>query len=256
MANEQMDNFEDLEELHTNELDDIVLEKYEKKNKIKRYLLISGSLLLIFLIVLSIVKMISDSSSAPQESLVETQEVPTQQEQLSEPSNMQEVPIIEEDTIKKEESEISQVINEVMKKEKEIAATNQNEPPQRKIIPSHPVEKKVQTKPVVKPKKVAKETKKALTKTPPKHTKKTQQVVKTGSYYIQVGAFLKYYPDKAFLKKIKKAGFNYIIKEVISNGKKIRRVYIGPFQSRKEASKYLGKVRSKISKNAFITRIR
>lgn len=252
MENEKLD-FEDLEELHTDELDDIVLEKFEKKDRIKRYFLIGGSLILIFIIVLSIVKIISDSSSAPQESLIDTNELPTQsQTSLKNNENeVEEVPIIDESETKEEE--VQQVINEVIAQEKKLS---QQEKKQASIQPK---EKKLKT---TKPKQVpsspkhetTKPIKEKITKKIPKSkiAKSTQQKF----YYIQVGAFLKYNPDKKFLDSIKKAGFSYIIKEFNINGKKVRRVYVGPFASRKEASRYLPKIRAKISKNAFITKVK
>jgi len=68
-----------------------------------------------------------------------------------------------------------------------------------------------------------------------------------GNVYIQVGSFVKG-PEQSFINKIRRAGFKFRIKS--QNG--YRRVYVGPFESRKEAQKYLGLVRSKINPEAFI----
>lgn len=250
MENEKLD-FEDLNELHTNELDDIVLEKIEKKDRMKRYLLIGASLALIFIIVIGIVKMVSDSSATPQESLIDTNEIITQSETSPKSDEFQEVPIVSEPETKDEE--VQQVINEVINQEKNLAQQEKTEPIQQKTTskpqPTKPTAA-TKAKPITK-----KEAKPANEK---KVTKKPAPapIAKKGSYYIQVGAFLKYAPDKKFLASIKKAGFSYIIKEFNINGKKVRRVYVGPFTSRKEASRYLPKIRAKISKNAFITKVK
>jgi cell division protein FtsN len=68
-----------------------------------------------------------------------------------------------------------------------------------------------------------------------------------GNVYIQVGSFTKG-PESSFIRKIRNAGFKYRIKT--QNGH--RRVYVGPFESRSEASKYLGRVKSRINSQAFI----
>ena len=95
-------------------------------------------------------------------------------------------------------------------------------------------------------------TKKREDKKPkPKHTTKAKKHSNTiggrGTVYIQVGSFTKG-PADSFIKKIRRAGFKYRIKS--QNG--YRRVFVGPFESRQEASRYLGKVRGQINPQAFI----
>ncbi len=85
--------------------------------------------------------------------------------------------------------------------------------------------------------------KKVVTKTP----KPTRKIGGRGNVYIQVGSFTKG-PESSFIRKITRAGFRYKIKT--QNG--YRRVYVGPFESRKEAAKYLGRVKSQINPQAFI----
>ncbi len=241
------ETLEDLEELHNDELDDIVLEKYEKKNKIKKYLLIGGSIFLIFVIVISIVKIVTDSSSAPQEALIETEQ---SSQEISSEENFEEVPIVSKEE-KPSDEEFQKVINDVMKKEEKIA-TKPEQPPVASARPSvtpkakpaaksAPTHQAATAKPVAKPKPKPKSAPKAKPK---------------GDFYVQVGAFLHYDPNSAFLKKIKRSGFGYVIKEYTINGKKIKRVYIGPFASRKEAARYLPKIKKTISKNAFITKVK
>ncbi len=241
------ETLQDLEELHSDELDDIVLEKYEKKNRIKKYLLIGGSIFLIFVIVISIVKIVTDSSSAPQEALIETEQPSPE---LSSEENFEEVPILSKEEEPSDE-EFKKVIEDVMKKEEKIA-TKPEQPPVASAKPA--VTPK--TKPAAKPTPTHQAAiAKPMAKPKPK-PKPTPKIKHIGNIYIQVGAFLRYDPNSAFLKKIKRSGYEYIIKEFDINGKKIKRVYIGPFASRKEAAKHLLKIKKTISKNAFITKVK
>ncbi len=247
------ETFEDLEDLHNNELDDIVLEKYEKKNRIKKYLLIGGSILLIFIIVISIVKIVTDSSSAPQEALIEEQ---TSSISSVEDNYEEEVPIVSESEKEPSDEEFKKVIDDVMKKEKSLEkkelapskSTTHVQKPQQKSAPS---------KRTSEPKKITPRQNNKVTsqKTVTQIKKSSPKTAAKGNVYIQVGAFLKYDPDKEFLHTIKRQGFNYIVKTYNLNGKIVKRVYIGPFTSKKEAAKYLPKVRKTISKNAFVTKV-
>ena len=261
------ETFEDLEELQHNDLDDIVLENFDKKEKIKKYLLMGGAVLLIFIIVISIVKMVSDSSSAPQDELVETQPIEQTTQEATQDTNFQEVPIATESGTE-QKSDVDQVINEVMQQQKSAPSTatvsaaatasgsqpiaKMSETTQKAKEPKTPAKKPAKPKTASKP-----APKTAAAKPKPKPAAKpAPKPVAKGNIYIQVGAFLKYDPDKAFLRKIKAAGFNYIIKEYTINGKRVKRVYVGPFASRADAKEALAKVRARIAKGAFITKVR
>ncbi len=234
-------------DIEQNELDDIVLEKFEKKDRLKKLLLLGSSLVLIFIIVVSIVKIVTTSTSTPQDRLVEENRFASVAQETHN-GEFEEVPIVAEENTPPStpdtDQEFKKVINEVIKKETKLQA-QQNIAPQPKPKPAQKPAPQQKQKPTQKSP-IAKK------RTP---SKPVQKVVKKGRYYIQVGAFLKYAPDKNFLRKIKRAGFSYVIKKFHQGGKNITRVYIGPFASRKEAKKVLGTVRRKITKNAFITRI-
>ena len=264
------ETFEDLEELQHNDLDDIVLENFDKKEKIKKYLLMGGAVLLIFIIVISIVKMVSDSSSAPQDELVETQPIEQSTQEATQDTNFQEVPIATENETD-QKSDVDQVINEVMQQQKNTTSTAATASVAAST--SQPIAKRDETtqkakeqksaktaaKQAAKPKSTANKPapKTAAAKPKPKPTPKpAHKPVAKGNIYIQVGAFLKYDPDKAFLRKIKAAGFSYIVKEYTINGKRVKRVYVGPFASKADARAALAKVRARIAKGAFITKVR
>jgi len=265
------EEFEIFDEVHQNQLDDIVLEKYEKKEKLKKIAIIAGSILVVFLIVIFIVKLVTDSSSAPQDTLVEEQipqEISTQQEPQVNNEYEEEVPVINEEA--ESDTELNSVIQEVMKKEQNLA---QNEikpavPSKNSASTTKVKETTVKMNKVTAKPNIAKTTKKTKniekTSNRPKKTAtaatKTSRpkVVKTaanGHYYIQVGAFMKYDPDKRFLAKIKSHGYEYKIKEFDKNGIKIKRVYIGPFADRSSAKKALASIKKTIASGAFIVRL-
>ncbi len=247
------ETLEDLEELHEDELNDIVLEKYEKKNKIKRYLLIGGSIFLIFIIVISIVKIVTDSSSTPQEALVEMES--SSMSEVSSEDNFEEVPIVSKEEEKQSDEEFKKVIDDVMR---QGTTTPNTAVHSQHLAAPHATPTPPKAKPTTQKQKSTahKSPPKTFHKPKPKpKPKSTPTIHHSGNVYIQVGAFLHYDPNSAFLQKIKKSGFEYKIKEFVINGKRIKRVYIGPFSSREEATKYLPKIRKTISKNAFITKV-
>ena len=63
-------------------------------------------------------------------------------------------------------------------------------------------------------------------------------------------------PSKEFLKRIKKSGYEYVIKKVSVKGSKIKKVLIGPYSTKDIAKKELLKVKRNIKKDAFIIRIK
>ncbi len=73
-------------------------------------------------------------------------------------------------------------------------------------------------------------------------------------YYIQVGATSRF-PDRKFLNRIKAAGFDYAIQTVDRNGRKIKKVLVGPYHSRAQASSYLSKAKSQLASGAYILRV-
>jgi len=107
--------------------------------------------------------------------------------------------------------------------------------------------KKVVVKERVREHKPKERTRERVREHKPKERPKRNLVGGRGNVYIQVGSFTKG-PESSFIRKIRRAGFKYRIKS--QNG--YRRVYVGPFESRKEAARYLGRVRSEINPEAFI----
>ena len=79
--------------------------------------------------------------------------------------------------------------------------------------------------------------------------------VASSGYYIQVGSFAKYEPNKKFLDSILKLGYKYKFHQVTINSKEINKVLVGPFNSESEARKALKPIRSSVEAAAFITKI-
>lgn len=91
-----------------------------------------------------------------------------------------------------------------------------------------------------------------------KEATKVQQSAKpvaTGAYYIQVGSFAKYEPNKKFLDSILKLGYKYKFHQVTNAGKTLNKVLVGPFNTEAEAREALRSVRSSIEAGAFLTKI-
>jgi DedD protein len=76
-------------------------------------------------------------------------------------------------------------------------------------------------------------------------------------YYIQVGTFLKYHPNKKFLQSIKDNGLNYQLDVYHnSNNKEITRVLVGPFENKSDANEALLIVHEKIAKDGYLLKTR
>jgi len=70
-------------------------------------------------------------------------------------------------------------------------------------------------------------------------------------FYIKIGSFFSN-PNPAYLDKVTKNGFNYIVKDVVQDGNMIKRLYIGPYNTEDEARENLSRVRAVINRNAYI----
>jgi len=76
-------------------------------------------------------------------------------------------------------------------------------------------------------------------------------------YYIQAGTFLKQSPNDKFLKAIENLGLTPIIDAYTNkNGTEIKRVLIGPFENKGDASGALQTVRESLVKDAYILKTR
>ncbi|HFU74008.1 MAG TPA: SPOR domain-containing protein [Helicobacteraceae bacterium] len=225
-----------------NELNDIILNKGASNSSSKKVLVAVATLVIILIVVVVIMNRInaSGTDNLPQAVLPpEPIEQPSQaQDPLFEP-----VEVIEEDSVAQEEDNLDKIAQKL--KEESLIEDVEDPVP----TPVEPVIEKTQ-----KPKPVAQ--KKPTVKPAPKPAKQTKPTTATkGSYYIQVGSFTRFEPNKKFLNKISAQGYTYQYHKVSRNGKTINKVLVGPFSSEAKARTALKTVRSKIEKGAFLTKI-
>ncbi|MCK4875895.1 MAG: SPOR domain-containing protein [Sulfurimonas sp.] len=83
----------------------------------------------------------------------------------------------------------------------------------------------------------------------------TTKAVTSGTYYIQVGSFAKYQPNKKFLDSISKLGYKYKFHKITRDSKVLNKVLVGPFPDEAQARKALRTVRTNIEAGAFLTKI-
>jgi DedD protein len=116
-----------------------------------------------------------------------------------------------------------------------------------------PAIKKVKkpTKKIVQPKRVVKKPTKRISQ-----TFAQTKVPTISGYFIQVGATAKSFPDKRFLKKIKNAGFDYIVHGVNVKGRLIKKVLVGPYSTKSGALNALPAVKANINPSAYIYRLK
>ncbi|MEA1917824.1 MAG: SPOR domain-containing protein [Campylobacterota bacterium] len=81
------------------------------------------------------------------------------------------------------------------------------------------------------------------------------KAVASGKYYIQVGSFAKYSPDKKFLKSINTLGYDYTFHKVKIGGREMNKVLVGPFSTDKKARESIRTIRKNIEPSAFMIKI-
>jgi len=265
-------------------------------DKTKKYLLIAASSVLLFLIVLIVLKMFNNTDISQSENLAgigdsieqKSQEVADKSiNAFDEAKNtlFKEEPIIDESSetdlkfeemvrkLKQQDAEENREI--VAKEENKIDITQEKEENvlnKIKEVTTAPV-KVVQEKIVTKVEKVEEalkpsrstpivETvaistpKEVIISTKQEYTPISSPISSMSGYFIQVGATAKSFPDRRFLTKIKNSGFDYIVHKVVIKGKDIKKVLIGPYETRAEARNNLNNVQSMINPSAYIYRIK
>ncbi len=147
-----------------------------------------------------------------------------------------------ENILKQKESVKEKTVKPLAETKKEVIKTATKVVPQ-KVKDETPVKKAVPVK------------KEVILSTVVDKTKNTKLSTLSG-YFIQVGATANVFPDRRYLKKIKNAGFDYVVHSMTINGKKIKKILIGPYTSKNEAKIKLPAVKAKINPNAYIYRIK
>ena len=214
------------------ELNDIILNKGSNSNTKKTILAVATLGVILVIVVLVMNSLNSTDTALPETKQVTLPPKPTvtQQNKNEEPL-FEDVEVVDEQTNDEEKhDDIAKKLKKQSKEEKEEVVTVDDEPKQQTPVAKKQPEKKILT------------------------TQKTP--VKKGFYYVQVGSFSKYAPDKKFLNKIKSSGYSYSFHKIVVKGKTVTKVVIGPYKTKSDARKDLTNIRKSIIKGAFIVKLR
>lgn len=208
-----------------NELNDIILNKDTSNNSNKKIVLAVATLGVILIIVVMLMNSLSSNGTdnLPQAVLPE--------EPQGQILQTQEEPLFEEVVVEEETSSDEDLALIAQKLKEESLAEASVE-----VI-------QVQT-PVVQKETVVKKSVVAKTVTP-------VSKASTISYYIQVGSFSKYKPNKKFLDSITKLGYSYKFHKVAN----LNKVLVGPFKNSNEAKNARRTLRSKVEPGSFLVKL-
>jgi len=220
-----------------NELNDIILNQGGKNNNIKKFALLAAVLGVVFIIVIVVMNsMNSNTSNLPQAVLP------------PEPKSMQNIdkdPLFEPVPVITQTEEQNDKIDTITKKLKEQSIEDEKVTVDAPIVEAEIIPEPTITKAPT-PKKLT------TSKAPSKNV--VMNKAKSGTY-IQVGSFTRLMPNEELLQKIAKNGYSYFTHEVQINGKKIKKLLVGPYNDRKGALKDIENVRRLIEKQAFILKV-
>jgi len=211
-----------------NELNDIILNRGGSANSNKKIILAVATLGVILIIVVMLMNSLSSNGTdnLPQAALPPEPKAQVIEEETDEPL-FEEVEVIQEDSNSDTNlDEIAKKLKKESMQEEEVIVVTPK--PVKKVVPK-PVAKKV-----VAP-----------------ATKSTSGI----AYYIQVGSFSKYKPNKKFLKSITNLGFNYKYHKVTKNSKTFNKVLVGPFNTSKAAKDARRVLRAKVEPGAFLVKL-
>ena len=214
-----------------NELSDIVLNKGNASGSNKKIILAVATLGVVLIVVLMLM---SSMNSGSNDNLPQAVLPPKPQKEVVQ-ENIQEEPLFEEVQVMEDDSSTDADLDKIAQKLKKESQTEAAAAPVKKATATT---KKAPTKTVSKPVKTA-------------ATKATQTATSGIKYYIQVGSFSKYQPNKKFLSSIKKLGFDYKFHKVGS----LNKVLVGPFNTRKEANSAKRVLRAKVEPGAFLVKL-
>ncbi|MBC8238728.1 MAG: SPOR domain-containing protein [Helicobacteraceae bacterium] len=220
-----------------NELNDIILNKGGSANNNKKVILAVATLGVILIIV---VMLMNSLTSTGTDNLPQTPLPPEPKMQATQ--EMKDEPLFEEVEVMQEESKPSDNLDAIAKKLKE--ESQELDAPEVQMI-EEPIVAETKPKPVAKPKPVVK----PVTQTSaPTSTSKSY-------YYIQVGSFSKYAPNKKFLASITDLGYKYKFHKITKNGTSFNKVLVGPFKSSVTAKDARRVLRAKVEPGAFLIKL-
>ncbi|MBS4235416.1 SPOR domain-containing protein [Campylobacter vulpis] len=259
-----------------NEFDDIILEKSNKNEKIKKILLRAIALIILFLVVMIVMKLINSDESTEQltppsepitqvstesnngfENMPITENSPEDQfdllrkqlqgEESNESSQIQAEPSVNSETQTPPPAiqEPAEVEEQTPVAKQEPSPIKQNTPKPKQEAPKKTEAPKVNT-PKESPKKEA----------DPKDLFKNVEAIPTHSSGLAMGMYVQIFSVSNLdqkskeLANVKAKGYDYKLFKTTINGKEITKVLIGPFEKDKIANE-LAKIRQEIAKDAF-----
>ncbi len=239
-----------------NELNDIILNRSGGNAGMKKIMLAVASLAILLIIVVVIMSSLNSGGTAnlpqpiepPKESLASNV---LEEDPLFEPVAIDEG-LSEEETLDnvakkiKEQSQVAEPETEFIEGPDEIII----EEPTTVVVPA-----KYETPVKKEPVKVAKTTPKPTAKPVSKPKTTASKPALKGNYYVQVGSFGRFSPDKNFLQKITSNCYTYNLNTVTVAGKEVTKVLVGPYTTDKAARKDIQDIRAKIEPGAFLSRI-
>lgn len=227
-----------------NELNDIILNKGGSTNNNKKIILAVATLGVILIIVIMLMNSFTSSGTdnLPQAALPPKPKAQTAPQEKDEPL-FEEVEVVEESS---QNSDNLDAIAKKLKEESKEEVVAVEEP----IVEPKPIAvTKPKVKTPVKPK--AKPVAKVSTPKPTPVAKATP----TGTYYIQVGSFSKYEPNKKFLKSIKDLGYQYKYHKVTKGSTTVNKVLVGPFSTTTEAKDARHILRTRVEPGSFLVKL-
>ena len=216
-----------------NELNDIILNKGGSSSSNKKIMLAVATLGIILIIVVMLMNSITSSGTEnlPQAVLPPQPKTVANKATAPEEPLFEEVKVVEEKSSEDNLAKIAQKLKKESLKEEAIVPQGvfKEETPKKKL-PQQQLKTKA--------------------------TPKAKVVTDAIAYYVQVGSFSKYEPNKKFLNSIKALGYNYEYYKVTVKSKSINKVLVGPFASTEEAKDARRILRSKVEPGAFLFKLK
>ena len=261
-------------ENNKNEFDDIILEKSNKSEKIKKILLRIIALVILFLAIMVVMKLINNDDESTQESIFPSEPV---SENTQNNDGFENMPITENTSpedqfealrkqFQQEEQNLTQETNLSTENLNPIPSVEQE--PQKSIeatkeeVKQESVENKtIKQEPKQEPKK-QENPKKENTKQSTQKAQNPNDLFKNveskpihpsglaSGIYVQIFSVSNLDQKSKELAAVKQKGYDYKLYKTSVNGKEITKVLIGPFEKENIANE-LAKIRKEVAKDAF-----
>jgi len=214
MSNQQQENLED------------IIINSNKGSNFKKLLLVAAVLLLVLIIIILVTKSLIQPEEKQNTRVILPPEPIVEQAKKEEPL-FEDIPIENENR----DTKIDEVIGKIKKETIEVKNKEDSKPKYQKSLDTTKL-------------KTVKQSSKD----------ESRENIDEDVYYIQVGAFFSYPPDKKFLNTLNKEKLSYLIVKAEKNGKTYEKVMVGPYPSKEKAKEVLPIIRKRINQNAYITK--